>query len=316
MKLPADIAFIERGWLSANMVLLAGDARGPLVVDTGYVSHSQLTLALVQQHLARDGHEAPRALLNTHLHSDHCGGNGALQARYGSPVWMPPGDYEAAERWDESLLSFTDTGQSCDRFVPHLRLLPGQQIEHGHCRWDVHAAPGHDPSSVILFEPHLGILMSADALWEKGFGIVFPELAPRPALGAAFVEVEQTLDLIQALEPGLVLPGHGSQFTDLRTALKEARSRLAYFREEPVRHALHAGKALLMYHLLEWRERSWEALESWLEATPVQRRLRERAARSAKTVDVQAWARLLVEGLCKAGQLQADEHRVRLMPRG
>lgn len=312
MKLPASIDFVERGWLSANMVLLGGDLRGPLVVDTGYVTHAPQTLALVAQHLAREGHEAPRAVLNTHLHSDHCGGNGALQARHGSPVWMPPGEFEAATAWDESRLSFDDTGQRCARFVPHKQLLPGQQIEHGPCRWDVHAAPGHDPASVILFEPRQGILISADALWEKGFGIVFPELAPGPALGAAFTEVEQTLDLIQALQPALVLPGHGAQFTETRTALMEARSRLAYFRSEPIRHALHAAKALVMYHLLEWRERSWEALGTWLETTPVQQRLRALAGSSNESMDAQAWARGLVESLCKSGQLQADAQTVRL----
>ncbi|HLO95033.1 MAG TPA: MBL fold metallo-hydrolase [Burkholderiaceae bacterium] len=308
MKLPSHISFIERGWLSANMVLLGGDARGPLVVDTGYVSHATQTLALVGQHLDEQGHGAPQALLNTHLHSDHCGGNGALQARYGSPVWIPPAEFDAAAAWDTGRLSFEDTGQRCARFVPSERLMPGSWVEQGPCRWEVHAAPGHDPASVILFEPRLGVLMSADALWEKGFGIVFPELAPHPTQGAAFTEAEGTLDLIQALRPALILPGHGPAFADTASALREARSRLAYFRAEPVRHALHAGKALLMYHLLEWRERSWDALERWLATTPVQRRLQE----LAEAPEVRNWAHSLVEGLCKAGQLQADAQAVRL----
>lgn len=308
MKLPSHISFVERGWLSANMVLLGGDARGPLVVDTGYVSHAVQTVALVAQHLGEQGHEAPRALLNTHLHSDHCGGNAALQARYGSPAWIPPADFDAANAWDTSLLSFEDTGQQCARFVPSERLMPGSGLEQGPCRWEVHAAPGHDPASVVLFEPRLGVLISADALWEKGFGIIFPELAPHPTLGAAFTEVEQTLDLIQALQPALILPGHGPAFSDAAGALREARSRLAYFRAEPLRHALHAGKALLMYHLLERRECSWEALERWLAATPVQRRLQV----LAETPDVHHWARHLIKGLCKAGQLQADAQAVRL----
>jgi glyoxylase-like metal-dependent hydrolase (beta-lactamase superfamily II) len=35
---------------------------------------------------------------------------------------------------------------------------------------------GHDPHSVILFEPVSRVLISADALWERGFGVIFPEL--------------------------------------------------------------------------------------------------------------------------------------------
>ncbi|MGM9514848.1 MBL fold metallo-hydrolase [Roseateles sp. DB2] len=311
MNLPQHIDFIERGWLSANMVLLGGDSRGPLVVDTGYVSHAAHTLGLIELHLQQQGQLAPRALLNTHLHSDHCGGNGALQARYRAQVWMPPAEFEAAQAWDESRLSFEDTGQRCERFVPHERLQPGSHVEHGPYCWEVHAAPGHDPASIILFEARRGLLISADALWERGFGIVFPELAPRPAMGAAFDELEQTLDLIQALQPAIVMPGHGPLFTDTASALREARSRLDYFRAEPKRHALHAGRALLMYHLLEWRERSREAVESWLDSTPVQQRLRVLAA----IPDAQVWANLLLEGLCKAGQLRADEQMVRLEPR-
>ena len=34
---------------------------------------------------------------------------------------------------------------------------------------------GHDPHSVILFEPQDRILISADALWEAGFGVIFPD---------------------------------------------------------------------------------------------------------------------------------------------
>jgi glyoxylase-like metal-dependent hydrolase (beta-lactamase superfamily II) len=55
--------------------------------------------------------------------------------------------------------------------------------------WEVHAAPGHDPHSIILFDPISRTLISADALWENGFGIAFPELAGEPSFG----EVAATL---------------------------------------------------------------------------------------------------------------------------
>jgi glyoxylase-like metal-dependent hydrolase (beta-lactamase superfamily II) len=304
-----QVQFIERGWLSANMIVLMGDARGPLVIDTGYASHAEQTLALVAQVLQERGHTSPRALLNTHLHSDHCGGNALLQAQYGCPAWIPPAEFQAAAQWDEALLSYRDTGQRCERFIPHARLLPGDVLEQGDMRWSVHAAPGHDPASVLLFEPHLGLMISADALWERGFGIVFPEIAPHAALGSAFDEVEQTLDLIQALSPRQVLPGHGPQFLDLAAALQEARGRLAYFRSEPVRHALHAAKALLMYHLLEWRHRTWQELHAWLDQTPVQTRLRTQAGE----MDPRRWAQGLVVSLSKTGQVQADDAGVRLV---
>ena len=36
--------------------------------------------------------------------------------------------------------------------------------------WQVLAGAGHDPHMVMLFEPEARILISADALWEDGFG--------------------------------------------------------------------------------------------------------------------------------------------------
>ena len=51
---------------------------------------------------------------------------------------------------------------------------------------------GHDTHSVILFEPVSRTLVSADALWERGFGVVFPELDGDDA----FAEVADTLDVM------------------------------------------------------------------------------------------------------------------------
>ncbi|HNZ91413.1 MAG TPA: MBL fold metallo-hydrolase, partial [Acidovorax sp.] len=73
--LPPDITVLERGWLSANSIVFSG-RHGTAVVDTGYCSHADQTLALVHGALA--GRALDR-ILNTHLHSDHCGGNAALQ---------------------------------------------------------------------------------------------------------------------------------------------------------------------------------------------------------------------------------------------
>jgi glyoxylase-like metal-dependent hydrolase (beta-lactamase superfamily II) len=72
-SLPSGITVFERGWLSANNVLLQG-AEGTTLVDSGYVKHQAQTLALVLH--ALQGRPLD-LLVNTHLHSDHCGGNQA-----------------------------------------------------------------------------------------------------------------------------------------------------------------------------------------------------------------------------------------------
>jgi glyoxylase-like metal-dependent hydrolase (beta-lactamase superfamily II) len=73
---PPEITVFERGWLSSNNILFTGQHSGAALVDTGYCTHSAQTLALVQSAL---GGRPLERILNTHLHSDHCGGNAALQ---------------------------------------------------------------------------------------------------------------------------------------------------------------------------------------------------------------------------------------------
>ncbi len=89
---------------------------------------------------------------------------------------IPPGHARQVAEWDEEALTYQPTGQRCPRFGFDGLLQPGQDILLGDLPWQVHAAPGHDPHSVILFEPASRTLVSADALWENGFGVIFPEL--------------------------------------------------------------------------------------------------------------------------------------------
>jgi glyoxylase-like metal-dependent hydrolase (beta-lactamase superfamily II) len=76
--LPLTMRVFERGWLSSNNILLHGsDGEGATLIDSGYVSHAEQTLALVR-HALRPGQTLAR-IVNTHLHSDHCGGNALLK---------------------------------------------------------------------------------------------------------------------------------------------------------------------------------------------------------------------------------------------
>jgi glyoxylase-like metal-dependent hydrolase (beta-lactamase superfamily II) len=109
------------------------------------------------------------------------------------------------------------------------------------------------------------VLVSGDALWENGFGIVFPEAVGEPG----FDDVERALDLIAALPVRAVVPGHGSAFSDVAAALGRARSRLAGYRADPARHANHAVKVLIVFHLLEEAAQALPALVAWAETTPM-----------------------------------------------
>jgi glyoxylase-like metal-dependent hydrolase (beta-lactamase superfamily II) len=261
MGLPANVVVFERGWLSSNNILFLG-AEETALVDTGYATHADQTLALVESVL---GARPLDRVLNTHLHSDHCGGNAALQRRYPALLTdIPPGEAALVQRWDESGLSFMATGQTCPQFRFSGLLQPGAECMLGDRPWQVHGAPGHDPHSVILFEPASRTLISADALWESGFGIAFPELAGEPSFG----HVAATLDRIEALGPRQVIPGHGGVFDDVEKALATARRRLEGLQRDPVKHARHAVKVLMKFKLLEVQSISTEHWMEWLRGTP------------------------------------------------
>lgn len=263
IRLPEGVTVFERGWLSSNNVVFASGRTA--IVDTGYVTHSPQTLALVRSALAGRPLEL---IVNTHLHSDHCGGNAALQAAYpDARTLIPPGLADAVRSWDEDALSYAPTSQSCARFRFDDVMRPGTELELGERAWQVLAAPGHDPHSVVLFEPESRTLISADALWENGFGVVFPELEGV----AAFDEVAATLDVIERLNPEVVIPGHGGVFGGpprVAAALAQARRRLDGLMNDPPRHASHAVKVLIKFKLLEWQSISVDNFLAWAAAMP------------------------------------------------
>jgi glyoxylase-like metal-dependent hydrolase (beta-lactamase superfamily II) len=288
------LTVFERGWLSSNNVLLAGDGEGAALIDSGHCLHAAQTVQLVRHALAG---ERLACVVNTHLHSDHCGGNAALQREFGAAVFIPPGHWQAALDWDEDALTYAPTRQTCERFTPQGTVLPGETLRFGRRAWQVFAAPGHDPHSVILFDDAHGVLISADALWENGFGVVFPELAGEPG----FDEVGATLDLIAGLGARWVIPGHGAPFTDVPGALARARSRLAAMRADPARHARHAAKVLLKYHLMEVRSQSVARLHLWAGDTPYLRAMWQRLGHPQRSLH--AWCDALLRELADAGAI-------------
>jgi len=266
--LPAGVHLLERGWLSSNNIVLIGPDSTALV-DSGYCTHTAQTLALVQGVL---GERPLDQLANTHLHSDHCGGNAGLQDRYPLlQTLIPPGHAAQVQDWDATALSYAPTGQSCPRFSIDALLLPGQEVNLAGELWQVHAAAGHDPHSVILFHAPSRTLISADALWENGFGVVFPVLDGIEA----FDDVAMTLDLIESLGARCVIPGHGRAFSDVDQALRYARRRLEGFAANPTKHGMYAAKVLLKFRLLELQQCELGELIQWALASAYFRTLHQ-----------------------------------------
>ena len=296
VKFPDGVHVFERGWLSSNCVLFDTGASSWLL-DSGYCTHAPLMLELIESKL---GHRPLDFLINTHLHSDHCGGNAAIQEKYTKlTTLIPPGQSALVNYWDPVGLFYTPTGQLCPQFTFNQTLQPGFIIQLGLQKWQVHAAGGHDPHAVIFFEPVSKVLISGDALWENGFGVVFPELEGIEA----FDDVALALDLIERLCPNVVIPGHGKVFNYTPEILAAARQKLDGFVKDPVKLARHGAKVLLKFKLLEKQNLLFSEFCQWAEKTPLLIRYQHKYFGYTQFLP---WIEQLCSELVKAGVAKRD----------
>ncbi len=268
VRLPPTMQVIERGWLSSNNIVF-DDGDSCSVVDSGYVAHAALTVQLVER--AARGRPLAR-IVNTHLHSDHVGGNAALAERFGATITIPPGQAQAVRDWDETRLNYAPTGQRCARFHYDHLIDPGRPLQLGALQWQVLSGGGHDPEMVLLYNDDERILISADALWENGFGVIFPELEGI----SGFAEQQQALETIARISPRTVVPGHGAAFTAVDAALEVAFRRLDSLRTDPERNARHAAKVLIKFWLLEVRSATLDELRRHFAAAQYLRLIHQR----------------------------------------
>ncbi|BCQ21967.1 MBL fold metallo-hydrolase [Caballeronia sp. NK8] len=297
--LPESMTVLERGWLSSNNVLFAS-AEGTAIIDTGYASHAPQTLALVQRTL---GARKLDLIVNTHLHSDHCGGNALLQRAYQCDTLIPASEAHAVRDWDEEALTFRATGQRCDRFAFTGTIEHGATLALGGLRWNVLGAPGHDPHSLMLHCPEMRVLISADALWENGFGVIFPELEGE----SGFAEERAVLELIAHLDVDIVIPGHGAPFTDVGRALDVASSRLDYLQADPARNAKNALKVLIVFKLMEVRAMTLDALVTM---TAQARAMRAAADALAPSGELRRLIEKIVGELARGGSVRVSGETV------
>lgn len=296
MKLPESIQVIERGWLSANSIVL--HQRGEtVVVDSGYGAHAAQTVALVERALS--GERLAR-LVNTHCHSDHMGGNAAIQRKFSCRTSIPEGEAPLIEHWDEHALFLAIADQRAERFRYDDTFRDGDALQMGGLEWRVIAAPGHDTHAVMFHSPEARVLISGDALWENGFGVVFPQLFGRDT---ALAETRATLEAIARLEVDTVIPGHGRPFGGADAALERAFYRLEGYEEDITRLARHCAKVMLSFSLLEKRSMPLAELPAYVARVPILAELNSRYL-GMRPAEMAEW---LVNELERAGAAGREE---------
>lgn len=305
IALPPGVQVLVHDWLSSNTVVLFDDAESASVVDTGHLARARRTCEGVRGALAG---RRLRRIVNTHLHSDHCGGNAALQREHGGPqqctIVVPAGELQAVNDWDESGLSFVQAGQQAESFAAAASYADGQVLQLGGLRWQAHAAPGHDAHALMLFQPDSRLLITGDALWEYGFGVLFCEFDT----GDGFAAQRRTLQRMAELQPALVVPGHGAVFGDAQAALRRAGERLEMFERDPRRHVAHALRVLLKFHLLEQGSMlPLPRVRQWFEGAELVARI---VRRQLPAQSVAAAFDSTLDDLCRAGAAVLRDGRV------
>lgn len=298
-RLPESIRVIERGWLSSNSIVLF-DGPEAAVIDSGYRSQADQTVALVREVV---GARSLTRLVNTHSHSDHIGGNAALQRAFGCDISVPRGMAGAVAEWDEDALLLTTAAQVGERFSADRLLVAGDVIAMGDLEWEARPAPGHDMDALVFYNPDRRILISGDALWRDGFGILFADvLGTGDGVGAA----RRTLEELARLPIDIVIPGHGAAFVEVDDALERAFGRLRAFEEDGSRIARNAIRACFTFSLLDARAMDVDTLPEHLASVPI---YREANARFLGLSPSQL-AQWLVADLLRAGVARCEGGKI------
>ncbi|MBI2312372.1 MAG: MBL fold metallo-hydrolase [Betaproteobacteria bacterium] len=296
-KLPPQIHVIVRDWLNANNIVLRS-RNGNVVIDSGYSSHAAATLSLLRRPDAL-GDRPLHWLINTHCHSDHMGGNAALQREYRCRVSVPEGEAPLIAAWDTEGLWLDFADQHAERFSFDDAISPGDGLELGDLAWKAIAAPGHDMGALMFHCEDEALLISGDALWEHAFGVVLPMPDGEQRLKAT----RKTLETIAALNVRIVIPGHGKPFSTVDLALERAFKRLEAFEADPMRVARHVVKVMLTFSLLDRGRMALADLPDYMERVPFYRDYNETYFRMQPA----ALAEMIVGELEKAGVVNREE---------
>lgn len=198
---------------AVNAGVVAAPDGGAVLIDTGQdKDHAK---AIVKA--CRAAGLEPRAIVTTHHHADHCGGNDYLVRNLGLPVYAPP--FEAAliaHPLLEPMYLFSGASPIAPlrnkwlmaKPAPVHHLIEGDSLQVAGVTLTIIPAPGHAPNQVAI--GYGDICYASDAV----FG---PETLAKYQLPYA-TDVAQQIESIQRLRATgyrVYLPAHGEPTEDV-----------------------------------------------------------------------------------------------------
>jgi glyoxylase-like metal-dependent hydrolase (beta-lactamase superfamily II) len=155
----------------------------------------------------------------THAHPDHQGASAEVCAALGIPFWVGERDADAAER--PELIPQRQPDHPVARFYDRLFRGPGRKVDRILREGDEVAGfqvldtPGHSAGHVSFWRERDRVLVVGDVLNDMDVLTGLPGLhEPKPYLTPDPAENRRSIRRLAALEPSLVLFGHGPPLRD------------------------------------------------------------------------------------------------------
>jgi glyoxylase-like metal-dependent hydrolase (beta-lactamase superfamily II) len=197
--LPHWLRWQVRPFPDSNLLLLPGPH--PALIDTGFVGSAMQTRDWAEAQAGR----RIELVVNTHWHSDHVGGNAALQAT-GAAIAASAPDADAVRRRDPGCCLAEYLDQPVAPYTVDQSLDDGETLLLGQTQWQVVRTPGHTPGHLCLWQPDERLLVVGDALSDYDVGWVATALDGPDATATALA----SLECLAALKPRVILPAHGT----------------------------------------------------------------------------------------------------------